>query len=246
MKIQPFVFNWRNQYQKTCAIQDELSGSFDSVTVINSDDHYSRPGWINLGDSAYFSDQFRTALSLFNADVLMHVQGDVAYHRWKDLVKDARKFISLYHAGIYAPNIDYTWYTSDKVDISSAKLAHDRLRLVSCTDETVWFIHKDVINEFFNRGVDFSENKMGWGWDLALCALSFATQRLVIRDYAHTIQHPLGTQYNKQVASQELARVMTSMDDDILNIIRLIRGTSAERDVLTGHISSRARLSCLS
>ena len=34
-------------------------------------------------------------------------------------------------------------------------------------------IHKDIINEFLNRKIDMSDQKMGWGVDLCLSSLSF-------------------------------------------------------------------------
>ena len=62
--IQPFIFNWRNQFEKTCAIEDSLKEIFGEVTVINSDEENTREGWIDLGDEAYFTMQFRKALDL--------------------------------------------------------------------------------------------------------------------------------------------------------------------------------------
>ena len=38
--------------------------------------------------------------------------------------------------------------------------------MVASTDETVWFIRKEIIQELLDRKVDFSNNTMGWGWDL--------------------------------------------------------------------------------
>jgi len=72
MNIQPFIFNWNRQFEKTCAIEDALSKVFEKVTVINSDDNNTRDGWIDIGDESYFSDQFRKALELFDGDVLLH------------------------------------------------------------------------------------------------------------------------------------------------------------------------------
>lgn len=59
--IQPFIFNWRNQFEKTCAIEDSLKQIFGEVTVINSDEENTREGWIDLGDEAYFTTQIGRA-----------------------------------------------------------------------------------------------------------------------------------------------------------------------------------------
>jgi hypothetical protein len=233
MNIQPFIFNWNNQFDKTCIIEDSLSKIFDKVTVINSDDNNTRDGWIDLGDDAYFSDQFRKALELFDGDILMHVQGDVTYDNWEKLVEDARTYFDYYDAGIYAPNIDYTWYSSENTDIDSIKADHENIKMVACTDETVWFIRKEIIQEMTTRNVDFSNNKMGWGWDLVLASICFVNGRAIIRDYNHTIDHPPGTNYNKDVAGREMQNVCRTLDDELKTAFLLIKGGKYDREKLS-------------
>lgn len=232
MNIQPFIFNWNNQFEKTCTTENSLSKIFEKVTVINSDDNNTRDGWVDLGDEAYFSDQFRKALELFDGDILFHIQGDVEYDNWEKLVEDARNYFDYYDAGIYAPNVDYTWYSSENVDIDSIQSGHDNIKMVACTDETVWFIKKEVIQKLFDTGVDFSTNKMGWGWDLALASICFLNGYPVIRDYNHTINHPSGTNYDKEIAARELQQVWNSLDDDLKKIFSLIKGTKSDREKL--------------
>lgn len=237
MDIQPFVFNWNNQFQKTCDIEKSLSSIFDKVTVINSDDNNTKEGWIDMGDESYFSDQFKKALELFDGDILMHVQGDVKYDNWEKLVEDAREYFDYYDAGIYAPNIDYTWYSSENADINSLESDHPNIKMVACTDETVWFIKKEIIQEMFDRKVDFSQNKMGWGWDLVLCAICFVKGIPVIRDYNHTIDHPPGTNYNKDIAGKELSYLFQSLDEDLKVAISLIKGTEEQREKIFAYFN---------
>jgi len=224
MNIQPFIFNWNNQFEKSCKIQDSLSKIFDKVTIINSDDNNTRDGWINIGNESYFSDQFRKALDLFNGDILFHVQGDVSYDNWEKLIEDARKYMDYYDAGIYAPNIDYTWYSSENSDIYGLESDHPNIKMIACPDETVWFIRKEIIQEMLDRKIDFSKNKMGWGWDLVLSAICFINSRPVIRDYNHTIDHPVGTNYNKEQASQEMLELWNSLDENLKEAISYIKG----------------------
>jgi len=223
MNIQPFIFNWNRQFEKSCAIQDALTPIFDKVIVINSDDNNTRDGWVDIGDESYFSDQFRKALELFDGDVLLHIQGDVSYDKWEKLIEDAKQYLEYYNAGIYAPNIDYTWYSAENTDIESLESDHPNIKMVACTDETVWFIRKEIIQEMLDRKVDFSNNKMGWGWDLVLAAISFVNSRPVIRDYNHTIDHPMGTNYNKEKASQEMLDLWNSLDEDLKEAVSHIK-----------------------
>jgi hypothetical protein len=224
MNIQPFIFNWNRQFEKTCAIEDSLTPIFEKVTIINSDDNNTREGWIDIGDDSHFSDQFRKALELFDGDVLLHIQGDVSYDKWEELIEDAKKYLEYYDAGIYAPNIDYTWYSAENSDIESLESDHPNIKMVASTDETVWFIRKEIIQELLDRKVDFSNNTMGWGWDLVIAAICFINSRPVIRDYNHTIDHPMGTNYNKEKASQEMLELWNSLDADLKKTVSFIKG----------------------
>lgn len=235
MEIQPFIFNWNGQFEKTCKTEESLLKIFNKVTVINSDDNNTKDGWINLGNDAYFSDQFRKALELFDGDVLMHVQGDVSYDNWDKLIQDASKYITYYDAGIYAPNIDWTWYSSENSDIDSLESDHDNIKMVACTDETVWFIEKSIIQEMLDREIDFSENKMGWGWDLVFSAISFVNSKPVIRDYNHTIDHPMGTNYNKEKAATEMEILWRSLDPDLKEVISYIKGSKINREKISNY-----------
>jgi len=229
--IQPFIFNWRNQFEKTCATEDALKEIFGEVTVINSDEENTRPGWIDLGDSAYFGGQFNKALELFKRGekkVLLHVQGDATYHDWDTLVKDARKYYNLYEWGIYAPDIMNVWYTPEHTDINGIESEDENIKMVACTDETVWFIHADVLDEYYNRGLlehmTPDKLKFGWGWDLVMNAVSFLMGRPVMRDYNHPINHPKGTNYNKEAAGVEMGNLWSALTDDMKECISHIKG----------------------
>lgn len=222
--MQPFIFNWNRQFEKTSSIEDALTPLFDKVIVINSDDNNTKDGWIDIGNESYFSDQFKKALELFDGDILFHIQGDVSYDKWEELIKDAQKYFEYYDPGIYAPNIDYTWYTSENTDIESLESDHQNIKMVACTDETVWFIHKEIIQEMIDRKVDFSKNTMGWGWDLVFAGISFLNGRPVIRDYNHTIMHPRGTDYDKGLASREMIDLWNSLDNELKEVISYIKG----------------------
>ncbi len=228
--IQPFIFNWKNQFEKTCASEDSLKKIFGEVTVINSDEENTRPGWINIGEESYFTAQFVKSLELFRDDkkVLMHVQGDTAYDNYDQLVKDARKYYSSYEWGVYAPDVTNVWYTSENTDIKGIVSEDPGIKMVACTDETVWFIHRDIIEDFYKRNLQQimtpEKMKMGWGWDLVMDGISFLMGRPVIRDYNHQIQHLQGTNYNKEIAGQEMANLWNSLTEDLKECISYIKG----------------------
>lgn len=228
--IQPFIFNWRGKFEKTCAIEDSLKQIFDNVIVINSDEENTRPGWVDLGEEAYFTAQFRKALELFgdNKKVLMHVQGDTEYNDWEGLVKSAKKYYNLYEWGIYTPDVTNIWYSSENSDITGIESEDENIKMVACTDETVWFIHRDIIENYYERNLlDFMTHeklKMGWGWDFIMSAISFIMQRPVIRDYLHQIQHEPGTNYDKSSASEQMVDLWNNLPDDLKECITYIKG----------------------
>jgi hypothetical protein len=49
MKIQTFIFNWRNQYAKTKEKITQLTNIGVEPNVINSDEQYNEFGWHNIG-----------------------------------------------------------------------------------------------------------------------------------------------------------------------------------------------------
>ena len=55
LNIQPFIFNWNNQFEKTCKIEADLLAIFDKVNIINSDDNKTKNGWTNIGNQSYFT-----------------------------------------------------------------------------------------------------------------------------------------------------------------------------------------------
>ena len=228
--IQPFIFNWKNKFEKTCIIEDSLKKIFSDVIVINSDENNTRPGWIDIGEESYFTSQFRKALELFGDDkkVLMHVQGDTVYDNYQNLVNDARKYYSSYEWGVYAPDITNIWYSSENTDINGIGCEDENIKMVACTDETVWFIHRDVIDDYYLRGLSqimTHENmKMGWGWDLVMNGISFIMGRPVIRDYSHQIQHENGTNYDKNSATNEMQNLWNYLPEDLRECVTYIKG----------------------
>lgn len=224
MNIQTFIFNWRNQYDNTVKKVEQLKLLDKSPIVINSDDEYKKSDWHNIGEESYFTAQMLKALELFDGDVLFHIQADASFDNWQSIYDSAEKYFKRYKWGIYAPNVDYTWYVSERTDLDMFNIAQDNLKMVANTDCTCWMIHKDIINEAIKRKIDFSPYKMGWSFDIIYTALSFMKKRPVLRDYEFTIQHPQGTNYNKGVAEAEMHRFYQSLPEEIQRPFSMIKG----------------------
>ena len=236
MNIQTFIFNWRNQYDNTVKKVEQLKLLDKSPIVINSDDEYKKSDWHNIGEESYFTAQMLKALELFDGDVLFHIQADASFDNWQSIYDSAEKYFKRYKWGIYAPNVDYTWYVSERTDLDMFNIAQDNLKMVANTDCTCWMIHKDIINEAIKRKIDFSPYKMGWSFDIIYTALSFMKKRPVLRDYEFTIQHPQGTNYNKGVAEAEMHRFYQSLPEEIQRPFSMIKG---DRNQLSEYYKKR-------
>jgi len=224
MKIHTFIFNWRGQYSNTLEKIQQLNSIGITPTIINSDDDNHNDGWINIGEESYFTAQFLKALELFDGDVLFHIQGDASYNNWEGLIADAKKYYDEYKWGIYAPNVDYTWYDASRTDLDMFTVDETPLKMVANTDCTCWFIHKDILEEANKRNVNFTPYKMGWSFDIVYPALSHMLKRPVLRDYSHTVQHPIGTNYNKELAEKEMGNLFQSLPKDIQEAFYYIKG----------------------
>jgi len=223
MKILCLIFSWKGQYKNALKLEKQLLDSNISTMVINSDDDNQPENWINIGNECYFSDQFRKALEIFNNldyDFLWHIQADASYDDWDSIIESAKSSYQKYNWGVFAPNVDDTFYISERTDVFDLE---DDLKLVATTDNTCWIIHKDMIKQINDNISLMEDNHLGWGWDLLLCSFAHIQKRLVIRDYKFTVNHPPSTGYKKDIAEQEMFDMFNKCPDEIRKSIYFIK-----------------------
>ena len=226
MNTQSFIFNWRNQFESTLAIEKQLNKILDQVNVINSDENHYRAYWHNIGESAYFNAQFLKALALHDGEsIFFHAQGDTHYNNWANLISDALFYMEEYQAGIYYPKVENVEWQSDYLVGLNIPSKHNNIKYIVNGDETVWLIHPSIINylkqsEFMNF---FESNNSGWGWDVTICYLSHFLKMPVIRDSNHNINHPLSRGYNSIVAQTEWLDCLDKFPNQAKSYIDTIR-----------------------
>lgn len=224
MLIHPIIFNWRNQGAKALLKEQQFKDiGYDNVTVINSDDNFKQKNWINIGEDAYFTKQFLTALEVFDGDVLFHIQADTSYDNWKDLIAESIKHYVYYKWGVYAPNVDWTEWNSARTDIRYYDPYQTHAH-VACTDCTCWMIHKSIIDKFLSYDIDMSDQNYGFGIDIIIAACSYLKHRPVIRNYNHTIQHPKGANYNVAQALLEMNSLFSKLPQELYDKCEQIWG----------------------
>lgn len=210
--IQIFIFNWPGQTSKALETQASLTSAGYKVTVINSDPDYTPFNWINLGNSAYFGQQWSLAMGLFNADIMFHIQADATYDNWDNLIKDALRYHEKYQWGIYSPRFqDNGWY----VPLDTWHCEDENIRAVPNPDCTCWFLDRTVIDRFKQLNLNIVANHYGWGIDCVLCALSWMSGKLVLRDFAHEVYHHPGRGYSSQEATEFMNRMFESLNGEI-------------------------------
>lgn len=219
LAIEGFIFNWRGQLKKSIEKEQIIKSLVKKVTVINSDDDNQCVSWINVGEEAYFSKQFVTALAEFDGDIFFHIQGDASFHNWEAILVNAKLYFEKYNWGVYAPNVNYTFHVGDRVNVKSISFEENTLSMVTIPDTTCWFIHKDIIDLLKTSKIDIStNNKFGWGIDWIICTLSYQIGRPVIRDYEFCIDHPRSTGYNMMEANTDFNKLTGSLDPPLRKI----------------------------
>lgn len=226
MNIQSFIFNWRNQFASTLAIEKQLNKILDQVNVINSDEKNYRAYWHNIEEDSYYSAQFFKALDLYDGKSLFfHAQGDTSYDNWERLVKDAQYYMQKYNAGIYYPKVNNVeWQGEELTTIPSLRASDSNIKYIINGDQTVWFIHPRVVQYFQYLDLDecFARNKMGWGWDIVFCFVSYKLGLPVIRDSNHTIEHSSSRTYDNQQAQDQWNLTFNLLPEEARSYIKLV------------------------
>src|SRR6266545_1870971 len=211
MRIQGFIFNWVGYESKALQLEKKIDRHID-IHVVNSDaslvDKY--PHWIHLDDSAYFSAQWNRALEIFNADIFFHIQADADYDRFEILIEKAESLFKKHRLGIYEPNVDYT---DVMYDISKLAPIETNVYETPLSDCTCWFIAGEVLRRF--SPIDVSVNKYGWGVTRVTSSLCRMDDRLCVRDYNVTVNHPKGRGYSSSAAMRQLEQYVLSLSPEI-------------------------------
>jgi len=212
MKIYSVIFTWLDYFHMAAEYEKIICPMVDKCSVINSNTsiQLSYPTWIHLQD-AYFTEQWYTAIDLFlksDCDILFHTQADCQFDDFSGLINKASYYFKNHNCGIYSPNIDYTAWT---YDLQNLKKFDTNVYEVPQTDESVWFIHRSVIEQF--PRIDPIINKYGWFVDFICIILSRQQEKVVLRDYTYVVKHSNITGYDMRVARGEFENLTILLGD---------------------------------
>ena len=215
MKVDPFIFNWKGNFKSARKIEMDLNYIFEDLTVINSDDSNKLFHWENIGDESYFTAQWFKCLELHDSrKILFHIQADTKYDHWDKLVFDALHYMKKYKAGIYYPRVtNVEWSEDFTTEIKGFDIKDSNIKFIANGDETVWFIHPDIIKYFKENNLKehFKDNRIGWGWDVVFCGISYILGMPVIRDSNHIIEHKKTRGYKSEEAFLQLRQLFENL-----------------------------------
>jgi hypothetical protein len=231
MKFQAFVFNWVGHEQNAVALERSLSQLCES-RVINSDSSVEmcHADWHHIGDEAYFTEQWNTAVELFDADILFHIQADASFSDFPDLFQRCRFAVERHNCGVYAPNIDFTNWEYDRRKL---RRIDDDLLEVPQTDCTCWAISRKVLDRL--PPVNSQVCRFGWGIDFLAIATARALNMRAARDYRFTVAHPRSTGYDSKEAGRQLHALLESLPTqlrrEVLSLQKEVRSKSARHQL---------------
>jgi hypothetical protein len=208
MRVQGFVFSWPGKKQHAATLE-KLFKQHCETTVINSDDslRLRHPHWQHIGNDAYFTDQWNAALDRFDADVFVHIQADVWPEKVGLVVAEAVRYIRYFGVGVYAPNVNFNAHVYNRNTL--AKLDKGVYE-VPATDCCFWAIAGEVIRN--TPRVDSRTNKLGWGIEYMVGAVTRQRGLRLVRDYRFTAGHPKFSGYGHEQALREWAELKNSLD----------------------------------
>ena len=198
-----FVFSWAR-------VTENAKKQFEIIKKINKNTYFLNcdPGnklfgenIINL-DNLFFGEQFQYVVDNAKSDIVGIVVGDAYSGDWLKILNRAHFYLNKdQDLGVYAPQ---QLWTRDGVIISAPVPHQTRLYPykenglfhVNCSDETVWFINKKLLEIIKNFGIKWSENKKGCGIDLFVNDLATNNGLSVVVDYNVNIKHPVSTGYD--------------------------------------------------
>ena len=231
MRLQAFIFNWPGKKQHA-AMLERMFVPHCEVIVINSDDSLRScyPHWQHIGNDGYFTDQWNAALQRFDADVLVHIQGDIWPREVGRVLSECMRFIKDHGVGVYAPNTNFNPHVYRK---QSLRKLEEGVYEVPTPDNSFWAIPSDIIRN--TPRVDPRVNRLGWGIDYLVGAVARRSGRKIVRDYRFTAGHLKSCGYNGDQAAKEWEQLKKAVDPLLSKEMEPLQH---ERNTLVTHTTS--------
>lgn len=235
LRFQYFVFAWPGTYDNASKTANDLLGLGCNVQIVSSGSiSHARCSVVELDLNAHFGDQFSAALSAFNGDVLVHIQGDAVIDSPTNFVRYAKESFTNSEIGVWSPEVSYTSWPTNLVAVDGSS-RHKEISAnhhwVVNTDCTCWALRDVVVSDLRSLGVQ--DMHYGWGIDLLASALAFGRGLYVVRDDRIFVKHPAGTGYSAVEALGEYEQFMSGVPKSVNHVVQLL--LSVHRGLVERH-----------
>ena len=212
MIIHAIIFCWPGQERNTFDLVQQLLPLVECLTVIDASLQILPRGqqceWVKVNTNYYYGMKFYTALSVFKGDILLQIQADAASNDWAQLVSRCREAFLNKAMGVWAPDVDYTFWTTPLVRLMPT--TKPGVIQVTQTDCIVWAMSRCIVERM--QQFDYHHNHLGWGIDTAAIAYAYANKYWVVRDITLRVLHPRGSGYDRQEAVAQMNRFLSQLD----------------------------------
>jgi hypothetical protein len=239
--VEVIVISWQGMGESSRRIADQVDGMpgvrLRIIYSNKADAQEQGPGlWQRVPDTSFFGQKFAAALADFGADVLLLIQADALFTDWSLIVARCQaRFAQRPRLGMWAPRINYTPWTPERVDVRS--LGDQGLTAVAQTDAIVLAFSGSTIERL--RQLDYGCNNLGWGIDWIAICHCYVRGLEVLREDDQTVAHPPSRGYAWREAVVQWRAFMRQMNDEEQAMFQiLLRYTAERRRGLIGKIQS--------
>lgn len=185
------------------------------------------PGlWQQVSNKKYFGLKFAAALADCVSDVLLIIQADALFADWSRIIERCQsRFAHRPQLGLWAPRIDYTPWTPERVDVRS--MGDQGLTAVAQTDGVVLAFSRAVMDRL--RQLDYGCNNLGWGIDWIAVCHCYVHGLEVLREDEQTVIHSPSRGYGWRDAVLQCRDFMRQMDDQEQVMFQVLLRYTAER-----------------
>lgn len=208
-------------FDNTIKIESELvAGNFSHLIINKSSFQNESATWAKAKNTRYYG-HFFTALEDFilnpQHSIFIFNAGDP---RWSDISGYTARLEQIFNenlnVGVVAPNQTNDPFTGKGSFVAESSVIPG-LHLSTVINGIFVALSRDVaeiMHEYMtwamSRGIDFYSMVSGWGLDYAYCAASTYMNKYVYKDTTITMDHPLGSGYNYNIANNEWFSVLKS------------------------------------
>ena len=224
------IVSWQDMHHKAENIARSIDEIGIDVYVVHSDSSGDRKfgsgTWITVSNDYYWGMKFNTILRLADGyHACLIIQADVVCEDW---IKVLHLFVSnlmqCSSLGLWTVDVNYSYYDF----LSSSIYRSSEVEYcVLITDGLVWGLSRSIMDSM--KTLDYSDNKFGWGIEIAAAVFAILQARVAILDKSIHLEHPQGSAYPKKNAREDQARFLLQLPLLQRSIAKLIFGFIAFR-----------------